>query len=76
MGTLIIADKTGHSQIDWSKDKESIAKATERFNKELKKGYFAIAYNGDARVTENGRLVHRFDEAATEIKMLPTLFGG
>lgn len=76
MGTLIIADRTGHRQIDWAKDKDSIAEATKLFNETLKNGYFAVAYNGDASVTANGRTVRSFDETADEIKMLPNLVGG
>jgi hypothetical protein len=76
MGRLIIPDHTGHKQIDWAADKESVAEATKTFNDWLKKGYAAVAYHGDVTVPANGKLTREFDDTANEIKMIPNIVGG
>lgn len=74
MSSLIILDRTGHSQLDWSpKNKAAIKEAQERFKKMLSAGYVAYKTDKDG---QNGKSIKAFDETAERIHMQPQLIGG
>lgn len=72
---LEIMDKTGDTKLRWDRNnRDEVENARRTFNELRGKGF--IAYSVPAKKSDQGEVLHTFDETAERIVMTPAMQGG